>query len=88
MLTRLAATLRGRPGANFGDGIPGIAGEGDDRPTVVLDDNCNVCFFYETCLKNAANLFVIGDVIIRGGDSKASNFQLLQFRLRSRENLN
>ncbi|CAI7594774.1 unnamed protein product [Penicillium pancosmium] len=42
MLTRLAATLRGRPGVSFGDGIATIAGEDDDRPSVVLDDNCMV----------------------------------------------
>lgn len=73
MLTRLAATLRGRPGVSFGDGIATIAGEDDDRPSVVLDDNCTVCLSSEACLKNIANLFVVGDVIFSDDGGMVSN---------------
>ncbi|KAJ5636923.1 uncharacterized protein N7484_010236, partial [Penicillium longicatenatum] len=42
MLSRLAATLRGRQtlGGGLGGGIEGIGGEGGEAATVVLDENC------------------------------------------------
>ncbi|KAJ6005173.1 hypothetical protein N7451_003117 [Penicillium sp. IBT 35674x] len=40
MLTRLAATLRGRQ--SLGGGIEGMGGEGGEGATVVLDENCLV----------------------------------------------
>lgn len=40
MLTRLAATLRGRQ--SLGEGIEGMGGEGGEGATVVLDENCLV----------------------------------------------
>jgi hypothetical protein len=44
MLSRLAATLRGRQtlGGGLGGGIEGIGGEGGEGATVVLDENCLV----------------------------------------------
>lgn len=42
MLSRLAATLRGQHGAGIGGGIP--VGSENENATVVLDDNCTVCF--------------------------------------------
>ncbi|KAJ5086127.1 hypothetical protein N7532_010898 [Penicillium argentinense] len=42
MLTRLAATLRGRQGASLGGGIPAIGGEAGENATIILDDNCQV----------------------------------------------
>lgn len=42
MLAQLAATLRGRQG--LGGGVQNLDTGGGERATVVLDDNCLVCY--------------------------------------------